>query len=90
MVNLVLNDLSRPAGIILCHLTQLFILILYADVPEAQGLPGTGKGKTAFISLVRAGLFENDRIEHDLRPAETSNMMIFFAMPIILAAIPTH
>ena len=65
MVDLVLKDLSGPAGEGLGAGLEFFVLPLDLDGLEALGLSGAGEGETALLGLIRPGLFEDDRVEHD-------------------------
>ena len=65
MVDLVLEDLSGPAGEGLDASLELFVLPLDLDGLVALDPPGAGEGETAFLSLIRPGLFEDDWVEHD-------------------------
>ena len=65
MVDLVLKDLGGPAGKGLDAGLEFFVLPLDLDGLEALGLSGTGEGETALLGLIRPGLFEDDRVEHD-------------------------
>ena len=65
MVNLVLNDLSRPAGEVFRARFHFGSLILHLDFLIALTLAGTAeKRQTAFLGVVRAIFFDDLGIEH--------------------------
>lgn len=65
MVDLVLDDLRRPAGEGLQPCLQHFVLPLHLDGAEALRPPRAGQGKTTLLRLIGLGLPDDDGIEHD-------------------------
>ena len=65
MVDLVLDDLRRPAGKGLEPGLELFILPLHLDDLEPLRFPPSGQGQTALLRFVGPGLLHDDGIEHD-------------------------
>ena len=65
MIHLMLNDLRRPAGEVFCASLHIQGLILYLDGFISFTLTGAAeKRQTAFLSVVRAVLFDDLGIEH--------------------------
>ena len=64
VVDLVLDELGRPAGEGLEAGLKLLVLILNLDRLPAFGLPGAGEGETALLCLVGAGFFDDFQVEH--------------------------
>ena len=65
VVDHVLDELGGPAGEGLDAGLEFFVLPLDLDGLVALGLSGAGEGETALLGLIRPGLFEDDRVEHD-------------------------
>ena len=65
MVDLVLDDLRRPAGEGLEACLEFFVLPLDFDGLEALCLARAGEGQAALLGVVGAGLFDDDGVEHD-------------------------
>ena len=63
MVNLVLDDLCRPAGKGLDAGFAVHGLVLHLDALPALCFPHALQGKTALLGFVLAGLFQDDRVE---------------------------
>ena len=63
MVDLVLDDLCRPAGERFDAGLEFFVLPLHFDGLPALCGPGADEGKAALFGIVRIGLFEDDRVE---------------------------
>ena len=64
MVDLVLDDLSRPAGEGFQPGLEFFILPLDLDGLEPFRFPDAGEGEAALLGLIRPGLPDDDGIEH--------------------------
>ena len=65
VVDLVLDDFCSPAAEGLEPGLKLLILPLHLDGVEPLCFSCTGEGQTAFLRLIRSGLFYNGGIEHD-------------------------
>ena len=65
MVNLMLNDLRRPAGERLDARLELLILPLHLDGLITLCFPRAGQGQAALLRVIRRGFFDDHRIEHD-------------------------
>ena len=68
MVDLVLDDLRRPAGKGLDAGLAVHGLILHLDALVALCFPHAFQRKTALLGLVQAGLFQDDRVEQHQIP----------------------
>ena len=65
MIHLMLNDLSRPAGEVLCARLHLQGLILHLDGLIALALARAAeKRQTTFLGVIRAVLLDDLGIEH--------------------------
>ena len=65
MIHLMLNDLSRPAGEVLCARLHSQGLILHLDGLVALAFTGAAEERqTAFLGVVRAVLLDDLGIEH--------------------------
>ena len=64
MVHFVLDDLRRPAGILLPLLLPAAVQIFHFDVLIPGGLPDTIQGKAAFLRLIGRILLYDDRVIH--------------------------
>ena len=95
MIHLMLNDLRRPAGEVLCSRLHFQGLILHLDSFIALTLTGVAeKRQTAFLGVVRAILLDDLGIEHH-RVCRSSSALVekgndALATPIIFAAMPTQ
>lgn len=65
VVDLVLNDLCRPAGEGLVPRLEFFVLPLHLDGLKSLRFPRAGKGQAVFLRLICAGPPDDARIEHD-------------------------
>ena len=65
VVDLVLNDLRRPAGKGLEPCLELLVLPLYLYGLETLRAPRAGEGQTALLGPIRPGLLDDDGVEHD-------------------------
>ena len=65
VVDLVLNDLRRPAGEGLAPRLKFLVLPLHLDGLESLRLPRTGKGQASFLRPICAGLPDDAWVEHD-------------------------
>lgn len=65
MVNLVLDDLRRPAGKGLKPCLKFLVLPLYFDCLKTLCLPCAGEGQAPFLGFIGIGLLDDDGIEHD-------------------------
>ena len=64
MVDLVLDDLRRPAGEGFQPGLEFFVLPLDLDGLEPLRFPDAGEGEAALLGLIRPGLPDDDGIEH--------------------------
>ena len=64
MVDLVLDDLRRPAGEGFQPGLEFFILPLDLDGLKPFRFPDAGEGEAALLGLIRPGLPDDDGIEH--------------------------
>jgi peptide deformylase len=69
MVDLVLDDLGRPAGKGADARLAVGSFVLHLDAFPALGGAHTLQRKTALLGVVGAGLFEDDRVEQHQIPA---------------------
>ena len=65
MVDLVLDDLRRPAGEGFEARLEFFVLPLDFDGLEALCLARAGEGQAALLGVVGAGLFDDGGVEHE-------------------------
>ena len=65
MVDLVRNDLRRPAGERLDARLELLILPLHLDGLVALCFPRAGQGQAALLRGLRRGFFDDHGVEHD-------------------------
>ena len=65
MVDLVLNDLRRPAGERFNARLELLILPLHLDGLITLCFPRAGQGQAALLRVIGRGFFDDHRIEHD-------------------------
>ena len=65
MVDLVLDDLGRPAGEGLEAGLELLVLVLHFDGLPTLGLSGTGEGQTALLRFIGLRLPDDLRVKHD-------------------------
>ena len=65
VVDLVLNDLCRPAGEGLEPRLEFLILPLYFNSLETLRFSCAGEGQAALLGLIGPGLPDDDGIEHD-------------------------
>ena len=65
MVDLVLDDLGRPAGEGLTLLLETLVLPADLDGLPPPGSAGAGEGQAPLLRLIGAGPFHDLRIEHD-------------------------
>ena len=65
MVDLVLDDLRRPAGVGFEAGFKALVLILHLDRAKAPGLSHAAEGQAALLRLIGAGASDDLRIEHD-------------------------
>ena len=68
MVDLVLDDLRRPAGKGLDARLAVHGLVLHLDALPALCFPHAFQRKTALLGFVLAGLFQDDRVEQHQIP----------------------
>ena len=68
MVDLVLDDLGRPAGKGADARLAVGSFVLHLDAFPALGGAHTLQRKTALLGVVGAGLFEDDRVEQHQIP----------------------
>ena len=68
MVDLVLDDLCRPAGKGLDAEFTVHGLVLHLDALVALCFPHAFQRKTALLGLVQAGFFQDDRVEQHQIP----------------------
>ena len=69
VVDLVLDDLRREAGVSFEARFKLLVLVLNLDRVVSFGLSRAGEGQAAFLGLVSAGAFDDLRVEHHGRAA---------------------
>ena len=69
MVDLVLDDLRREAGIGFDSRLKLLVLVLHLDRAVAFGFARAGQGQAALFRLVSAGALDDLRVEHHRRAA---------------------
>ena len=65
MVDLMLNDLRRPAGERFNARLELLILPLHLDGLVALRVPRAGQGQAALLRVIGRGFFDDHGIEHD-------------------------
>ena len=65
MVDLVLNDLRRPAGERFNARLELLILPLHLDGLITLCFPRAGQGQAALLRVIGRGFFDDHGIEHD-------------------------
>lgn len=66
MVDLVLDDLRREAGVGFELRLELLVLVLHLDRAVALGLARAGQGQAALVGIESAGALDELRIEnHD-------------------------
>ena len=65
MVDLVLNNLRRPAGERFNARLELLVLPLHLDGLVALRFPCAGQGQAALLRVIRRGFFDDHGIEHD-------------------------
>ena len=64
VVKLMLDDLRRPAGKGFIPHLKLLVLVLHLNGLPPPGRPHPGKGQAALPDLIRAGAFDDLRVEH--------------------------
>ena len=65
MVDLMLNDLRRPAGERFNVRLELLVLPLHLDGLVALCFPRAGQGQAALLRVIGRGFFDDHGIEHD-------------------------
>ena len=65
MIDLVLNDLRRPAGERFNARLELLVLPLHLDGLITLCFPRAGQGQAALLRVIRRGFFDDHGIEHD-------------------------
>ena len=65
VVDLMLDNLGRPAGEGFEAGLKPLVLIMHLDGLPAFGFPGSGEGETALLRLIRPGFPDNLRVEQD-------------------------